>query len=359
MSNQDQQIRDWPALNVIKFVCLVVLIFVHAHLALITDSGAALDPFGFYYKITGNLMFLGLFLVALPIIAGVVLRMDLGGRLINEKIAPDDFKKILQAAAWLALVGFFMNALTWGFSYTFSWNVLQFVGLSFLIIAFLLKEFSIRTVGWLGLFALLAIGPLREIWGHWDYIYLVGIFIGAKNGFVLWPLFPWFGAVAFGFLAAHYYLKYQDTVKFRFGLLVLGAALLLIAVWRDEILPELDPNYVLATSLFNPKIGWVLAALGFFCLLIVVSNIFFNRVHFRRYGIINSYSKGILWIYVAQMFVSQKLGPVLREAFPLDKPTFAYFILPIGLIFLGWLVGTLCIKFLQEKSIVVTLKKIS
>jgi len=357
--NLDYQIKNWSALSVVKFVCLAMLIFVHAHVALVTESGVFINPYSFYYKITSNLMFFGLFLFILPIIAGAVLRVDLGENLIQGKLKKDfKFGPIIRAAIFISLVGFFMNIITAGFSYVFSWNVLQLIGLSFIIIVFLLKKFSIRAVFWLGLTVLLSAGPLRDILGSWDYLYFVGIFIGVNNAFTFWPFFPWFGVVAFGLLVAHYYLKHKDSVNFRVGLLVVGAVFLLAAILRGEVSPYLDPNYVWGPSIFQPKIGWVLASLGFFCLLVAVANIFFNKSRFSKYGIINSYSKGILWIYVVQMFASQKLALFIKRFFPMSEPSAAYFILPIGLLFFCWLIGALSIRFLQEKLIVIKLKKI-
>jgi len=359
MTNEsNNQIKGWPAMSVVKFVCVVAMIWVHAHMALISDGRFILSTKTFFYRVTSDFMFIGLFLYILPVIAGVVLRMDLGGRVVNEKIGGDDFKRILWSAIWLVLAGFFMSTITWGFYVTFSWNVLQLIALSFLAIAFLLKEFSVRAVWWLGLGAILLAAPLRELWGSYDYIYPVGVFIGANDGFILWPFFPWFGVVAFGFLTAHYYLKFKDSLKFRMSLLVVGTSFLLIALLRNEFSPYLDPDFVWGPSLFQPGLGLVLAALGLFCLLVVLANTLFNKSRFRRYGIINSYSKGILWIYVVQMFASQKLAPVIKSYWPMGQPTLAYFILPVGLLILSWLVGTLSIKLLQEKSIVIRLRKV-
>lgn len=350
--------KIWPALSAVKFVCLAVLIFVHAHVALVTNSGVFVNPFGIFYKITSNLMYLGLFLIALPIIAGAVLRMDLDKGFIQDKLKNDyRLGGIIKIATFLSLAGFFMNMITFGIGYTFSWNVLQLIGLSFIVIVFLLKKFSVRAVGWFGLAVLLVADPLRNILGNWDHLYFVGIFIGVHNAFIFWPFFPWFGVVVFGFLVAHYYLKYQDSVKFRVGLFAAGAILLSLAVSRGEASPYLDPNYVWGPSIFQPKIGWVLAALGLFCLLVVVANTFLNNSRFSKYGIINSYSKGILWIYVAQMFASQKLSWLVKDFFPMDEPSLAYFILPVVLLGLGWLIGALSIRFLQEKSIVIKLKR--
>ena len=138
----------------------------------------------------------------------------------------------------------------------------------------------------------------------------------------------------------------------------IGILFLSVAVFQHGSSPYLDPRYIWGPSMFQPKIGLVFASMGLFCLLTVIANIFFNNIHLKKYGIINSYSKGILWIYVIQMFASYKLSFVIKRFFSMENPSLAYFILPVGMLLLGWLVGALSIKLLQEKLIVVRLKKI-
>jgi len=350
--------KEWTALSVVKFFCVAVMIFVHAHIVLITNSYAITDTSGFFYGITSRLMFIGLFLFTLPIIAGAILRIDFGEHIIYEKLKNYKLGKIIKTAIFLSVAGFFMNAITWGWGYTFSWNVLQLVSLSFVVIAILMKISSIRAVFFAGLIAILAAQPLRDFLGNMDYGYFASIFIGADNSYIFWPFSPWFGVVTAGFLIAHFYLKCEDSFKFRIIMTILGATLVAIAFFRGELLPYLDPLYIWAPSLFQPKIGWVLASIGLFCILIIIGNMFFNKISLKKYGIINSYSQGILWIYIAQMFVSYNLAFYIKRIFPMDKPSLAYFILPIFMLLFSWMVGALSIKFLRGKSIVVTLKKI-
>ena len=351
-------VKKWVALDIIKFVCVAVMVFVHAHMALITEFNVITNTLGFYYEITSKFMFIGLFLIALPIIAGAILRMNFGKNLVRGKLKDYKLGKIIWIAVFISLLGFFMNIITWGFEYAFSWNVLQLIGLSFVVIAILLKVFSVHAVFLTGLISMFAIEPLRSFLGDLDYIYFISIFIGTSDYHTFWSFFPWFSVVAFGFLFAHYYLRYKNSAKFRISALAVGIILIDIAIFRNEISPYLDPGYVWGPSLSQPTIGWIFASIGFFCVLTIVGNTFFNKIHLRKYGIINSYSKGILWIYIIQMFVSQKLSLPIKRIFPMDEPSYAYFILPIFILLLSWLVGALSIKLLQEKKVVITLKKI-
>jgi len=341
-------LKKWPALDFVKFICVAVMIFAHAHIMLIIRYDRVLDNSGFFYKITEKYMPLGLFIMILPMLAGVVFRI--AGKLNLQKTA--------NTAIFLALLGFFMNIITWGWRYSFSWNVLQFIGLSFLVIAFLMEYFSIDAVFLLSFITLVAAEPLRGILWDWQNNYFTAIFIGSGNGYMLWPFLPWFGLVGLGFIFADVYEKNTNKNKFIFLSGLLGVFLIIAVVLMGEISPFLDPKYIWGSSVFQPKIGWVFAAIGLFLSLMAITNTFLNKMEFHKYGIVNSFSKGILWIYVVQMFVSHYLSFVIKRFFPMDGPTLAYFILPVFMLVLSWGVGALSIKLLTEKTLVITLKKI-
>ncbi|EKE19128.1 MAG: hypothetical protein ACD_9C00124G0002 [uncultured bacterium] len=356
--NAQKILKEWPGLNFVKFVCVAVMVFVHSHLILITDRSYSIaDTSGFFYGITSKTMFVGLFLFILPIIAGAIFRMDLGARIVNGRLIDYSFKKVVRIAIFLTLAGFFMNFLTANIKYLFSWNILQLMALSLIIVVALLKFISIRAVFLLGLVTLIAAESLRNFLSD-SHFYFINILIGGDKGFIFWPFFPWFSVIVFGFLFAHLYLKYEDNIKFRIGALVAGVAFLAIAAFRGEISPYLDPEYVWGASLFQPKIGLVLASMGLFSVLVVVANYVFSNVQLKKYGIVNSYSKGILWIYVIQMFANYKLAALVKRFFPIDGPSVAYFILPVSMLLLSWLIGAATIKLLQEKLIVVRFKKL-
>jgi len=336
----------YTAIEIIKFMCVAVMIFVHAHIVLITDGYAISDTSGFFYRITSDLMFLCLFIMILPILAGIVYG-------INKNF---DIKKTLKSGLFLVLLGFLMNAFTWSIFYIFSWNILQFIALSFFVLAILIKFFSTKFIFLVGLLSIIIAEPLRNILSDLSNNYLIGIFIGADNHYMFWPFFPWFGLVAFGFVFIRIYEKYKNEYMFNLLSGVLGLILILPAIIKNEISPFLDPVYIWGPSLFQPQTLLVVAALGAFLCLITISNFLFKDIELSKYGIINSYSKGILWIYVIQMFVSFKLSFVIKEYFSMEGPSLAYFILPIFMLIFSWIIGALGIKLFTER-IVIKIKK--
>jgi len=336
-------------MNVVKFICVAIMIFVHAHMMLVTNANYGFDSTsGFFYKITDKFMFLTLFVLLLPLLAGYVFR-------INDDY---EFKKAIKIAIFLLFVGFLMNIVIWGVKYVFSWNVLQLIGLSFVIIAFLMKSFSERAIFLSSLTAVLMAPLLRNLLININENYFINILIGNIDRSMLWPFFPWFGVVGFGFLFAHYQLKSKNDFKFKIISLFTGIAFLIFAAVKNEISPPLNRNFVWSSDIFQPETGFVLATIGLFLVLSVLGMTFFNKIKLKKYGIVNSYSKGILWIYVLMMFMNSVFYSSRRESLPLNKPTFIYLMWMIFIFIFSWIVGVLCIK-LSEKRLTVFFKKIN
>jgi len=336
-------------MNVVKFISVAMLIFIHAHMMLVTNNNYGFDDTSsFFYKITDKFMFLGLFLTILPMLAGYVFR-------ISED---HELRKTIKIAIFLLFVGFFMNLAIWGIEYVFSWNILQFVGLSFVVITFLMSYFSERVIFLLSSVAILVAPLLRNFLTNVSNSYFIDIFIGNINHFMFWPFLPWFGVVGFGFLFAHYQLKYKNDFKFRTISLFLGIAFLLFAIATNTISPPLNSDYVWSLDIFQPKIGFVLATMGLFLVLSVLGTFFWEKANFKKYGIINSYSRGILWIYVSMMFANGVFYYAMKDRLPLNNPASIYFIWMIFIFAFSWAVGALSIKFLDEKKLIVYLKKI-
>ncbi len=351
--------KHWPALKFVKFFCVAVMIFVHAHLLLITNEKHVMENVnGYFYRATEDAMAIGLFVFMLPIIAGTVFRISLGDKFSRGYLRDYSFSEIFKLAAFLTLVGFAMNVLVGGIFAIFSWNILQLMALSLLIIVALAKSFSLKSVFLVGLISLLAAEPMRNLFGNSVNSYWVAVLIGDGGTFMFWPFFPWFSVIVFGFCFGHFYLKYRNSLSFKLNSFALGSGLLLVAIMRQEISPHFDPQNIFGANIFQPKIGFVLASMGLFCILVVAADYFFNGTKFKKYGIINVYSQGIIWIYVFQMWANFKLAPLIKNYVPMDGLSWEYLILPVTVWLASWLVGALSVKLLQEKLIVIKLKKI-
>ncbi len=172
--------------------------------------------------------------------------------------------------------------------------------------------------------------------------------------------------VVWGFLVGHYYLMRKNQARFNAQLLLGGVSLTTIAVLRDELTASIDQDYFWSMLMRQPAIMEVLGAVGVFCLLLLLTNWLSDYLRFKRYGIVNSYSKAILWIYLMQMIVSYHLAGFLKGHLPIEESVrrfdgigdlFCILALPLFMLLLGWGFGALIIRFMNDKRYVIRLRK--
>ena len=359
---------EWVGLDIVKAVGVVVILFVHSHFLLITDSYAIYAPNSTLVKMTRELMFLGSFIMLLPIMAGCALRLSVSRYLRGDGAI--DALPFIRATFWTAVImscaGFMMNAMTWGTWYTFSWNMLQMVSLAYVIVAVVLLRFGLPGVMVVAAVFLFAAQPMESMLAPYRDNYFVGMWVGNNSRFIFWPLFPWVALPAMGFLIAHGFLRYRHQAKVLWGVFFIGVALVVISIGRGDFSAELNNRYVWNQLMHQPAIGEVLGGIGLFCVLICLAEMLSNRMQLTRYGVINSYSKGILWIYIMQMVVSYQLAPIVIDAFGFRNrlemtsttDILAYSFLPLLMMLLGWITGVGTIKGMQENRFRITLRKV-
>lgn len=125
-------------MHVVKFLSVLVMIYIHAHFLLLSNMGVITQQqlsstLGEKTKI---FMFIGLFLTILPMLSGFVFRIS----------GNFTFLKSLYIGAGLLVAGFCMNTLIWGVGGNYSWNILQLTAVSFVSISLLTKYFSKMTM---------------------------------------------------------------------------------------------------------------------------------------------------------------------------------------------------------------------
>ena len=343
------------------------MIFVHSVFYLISDYGTVLNKSHFTYPIILNFLFLSWFIFSIPITAGCSLRMYYQSHLKKNRLINFSLKNIIFVGLFLAISGFIMNFLAFGFEFIFAWNVLQFIFLSFIVITILLKLFSVYVLYSVGILSLFITEPLTSILLNKNPNYLLSILIGNPSNLFYWPFFPWFSIVVFGFLVADLYVKLKHSSEFNWIFLSTGILLLSISFFRKELVPGFDPNSIWGPSIYQPKIGVVLAVIGFFSLLIVFANFLTRYIKITKYGIVNSYSKGILWIYLIYMILAYHLGRYIRRILPLEDSliniqntlNLLVIVYPLFFILLAWVIGRTSIKLLQDKRLRIVLKKVN
>lgn len=369
--------QDWLGLELLKAFGVFVILFVHPHFLLISNKYRIVNPESKIVELTETLMIFGSFICLLPILAGCSLRVGMwnqGGHgkksLLFGTPIPAGF---VQRTAWtgivIALLGFSMNALTWGNWYLFSWNMLQMIAVGLTLTAILIATVGRHGPLVVGLAVLFIAEPIANHVAEFNESYVVGVLAGNHSQFIFWPLLPWIALPMLGYWVADFLASKQGKYIREAGLFIIGLTLILIAWLSGEMFAELNHDYVWTQLMIQPSIFEVLGSLGIFLSLLIVAqktvqNLLPGKA-FSRYGIINCYSKGILWIYLFQMIISYKLSPWIismlnfRSHMEMDTmiSVVAYAVFPLLMMALGWGIGFVSIKLIQENRIRITLRK--
>ena len=306
--------KRWVALDCFKVAAIFVMIVWHlsiwwANLNPVIGKGLLMVGVTQWpYLLQVVVAFSGHFVMSIPVIAGASLRFYL-----DRQGSPLNKKKVLVAvakrAAVLAALGFIMNFLAFGPEYWHLWNVLQLISLSMIIITFFVLYSSPYLLAISGFAVIFAAPFIRNILQGANY-YPAFALVGDRLGDNIWSFFPWYGVVVYGFLAAHLYLgfkaKKQENI---FRVLFASASLLIIfiALIRNKFFYAVDLQYPWGPLLFQPPALTVLAQLSVFTILILLMNLSSSGIKLSKFGIINVFSKGILWIYIVHMVVGFRL----------------------------------------------------
>lgn len=361
----EQPAASWQAQHVLRFLCVAGMVLVHALFWIGTSGGRLLlDPQTSLHGVVRAGMIVGVFPLLLPFTAGCALRLRLPS---DGYPSPAAWLRLAAQALFLATLGVVMNVLAAGWYARWAWNVLQFVGLSFMVIGALLLLRSVWPLAAAGLAVLIASDPLREglaagsrgVWGR--------ILLGDPNDFHTWPFVPWFSTVVFGWLVAHAYLATGGDRRFRWRLGGLGAAVVAAVAIFGKITPAFDADNLIGPAVMGPPALSTLGLMGIAAVLTAVLTAACAGRSFRRYGIVRCYSHGILWIYVAHTIAGVRLSRYLFRHIdqyslvhrPGSGASLALILgFPAFLLLLSWLVGLLTIRWLRGKWIHIRLRRV-
>ncbi len=358
----------WPALDVVKALGVGGMILVHSFYWVATVYGKVVLPADSWVAVwLSRLMFVGFFSLMLPMTSGCVFRFQLSPSSDLPRLSLRQCAPIWKRSILLSLIGFAMNAAAVGWEGFWGWNVLQFVGLSLGTIATLLVFLPIHSIGVAGVLVLLCQPLVLSSGLSTGESYFCHALFGDPSGFHGWPFFPWFATVAFGFILGHLRIVWRERSRFERLLAILGGTCMVVAMATGDWLPPLDPESLMGGKLFSPPPGTIIAVLGLASLLFLAAEHFAEAYPLHPHGIINSFSKGILWIYVFHLTVGCRLDSFLRTVTgspawltalgPVGK-TVAVLGFPIGLLGSSWLLGNGVVRFLHESRLRLHLRKV-
>jgi uncharacterized membrane protein len=358
----------WPAFDLLKCLCVVGMVLAHGIYWTWTVHGRFLLPPESSWRGAFQAgMFLGVFPLTLPLLAGVSLRLRLAteGRVSTGGFQPYAAQWLLRCAL-LAVVGYTMNVLLGGWNVLWAWNVLQLIAISFLLIGLLYAQRSIWPVAAFGLCVVALSDPLRTWWPAESRGALARVLLGDPTDWHAWPVFPWSATVAFGVVLAEAYLRRRGRVGFVACCAVAGVCLAVLGAAGAHLLPRFDPKNLIGSQMMQPPAEKVLGLLGVVLLLVAALTACQERLGFARYGTVRCFGAGILWIYVIHMILGVRLSNLIfsrvnRAEVVADPGTGWHPVilvgLPVGLLLMSWLVGYLAVRWLHEKRLVVRLRK--
>jgi hypothetical protein len=337
-ADHNQHQKHIIALHAMKFLGIVTMFVIHIFYWILSDNDTNLSPKGMLYLgFISRTHFLGYFSQMLPMIAGAMQRMRACEKEGEER---NGLLHMAGIALALILLGYARNGLTWGLSCLFDWDVLGFIGISYLFIALLSRVSSYLLYG----NALVILVLARTIYQGAFQLppciqrsYLFNIFVSINTDHFFWPFIPWFALVVFGYFLYDCLLSLQIQGDRKTGLFY-GATfvtLLLLATLAYSGPWKFDPRHIWGAWLFHPDLSSSLTCMAVFtgcscvCLFLIP---FLSSVQW----LIKPYSAGILWIYLFHAIVGYRLMQVLK---PFIDPSVLYFTTLFFLLATGWLIG--------------------
>ena len=353
LSNFGQE-KIISSLKITKFVGVFFMVINHTLFWLILAQGLKFkNSFLFLVPYLNKMNFIGFFNMLLPIAAGAMLRFRFNGYIANNRLKYS-LKNTIKLVIFLFVLGIFYNIFVWGWSDFDDWDLLFFISFSFLLIA-LISKINLNLLYLISLPLLFLTRFFQSINFPNNYFFQTIIGGNALQG-IYWPILPWFPTVVYGFFIFDFLYSSQKLIikkMFLIGNIFLN--FLFSLAYGGNFSFKINPENFWQ-PIFNPNISVV------FFILAIFSSIVFAGLSFKtkwlKYGLVNSFSQGILWIYIFQSFLSNRLSFFFTKFAPRSLP---YFWIYLGFLILfylsiSWIIGYTTIK-IQEKRITINLLK--
>lgn len=336
----------WQSLDIVKAVGVFLMIVLHVIVwwYIPQDYGGSQIQDSFYFFLP-FLKLIGLFVVVIPIAAGTSLRFYL--EQLRTKSRKEKIVRIVRKSLVLILLGYMMNFLAWGYEEFLDWDVLQFIGVGFLILIFMYRFLNIGFFWIVGIAVLFSAPYLRVLLDNWKLDYFVAILISNNEGSFFWPFFPWFSFLVYGFLIAHIYINHKTKKNIYSALVVTSILILIAAVYKNELFVRDIITNIWGAGVFQAPTLTLLGDISIFNLLLVFSDIFLKKLKMAKFGFLSTFSKGILWIYILHIIIGYHLVNIMQRH--VSDSIYAMIIAMLILFVIAYLTGVLVV-WLRDKN---------
>jgi hypothetical protein len=356
MATDDHYQKHILALHGMKFLGIVVMIVIHTIFWVLARNDSFLPPQGIACAgLISRFLFLGYFSLSLPLLAGAMHRIRAHE---NQGSQGNSLVHLAGISFALIVLGYLLNVLTWGAGNLFDWDVLGFIGISYLLIALLSGVSKYVLYG----AALIILMCSRAIYQNASLLpsgmkgsYILNIFVSLNTDRFFWPVIPWFATMVFGYFIYDCLLspRIQGSKRTEIFYGVLFPTLLLSAVATYAGPRQFDPQHIWGAWLFHPDLSTLLTLMGVFtgCSFLCYSA---SSGLARLQWLIKPYSVGILWIFIIHHIVGYRLIQLLK---PLMKPYVLCVIMVIFLLIVSWLIGR-CVEYCNTHRFELVFRKV-
>jgi hypothetical protein len=240
----------------------------------------------------------------------------------------------------------------------YSFAVLQFTGLSLILLHLILNYLGLIHLIFSGLFSLI-VAPYVTVFFRSQDLYVLS---GSNNYEYQWPLLPWFVIPVFGFLLSSIWVLKSEYKKFIF--IVSSLVFLVLFYWtRTKINIQLDTRW--GDAVYQPHTLIVVQNLIFIPILLHISEKLSVYRLIRRYDFVDVLSRGILFFYIIHIFLIEVLidknndrsyiGLSLAERINIPFLLGIFLLLFLLIMFLSMKATKLCLKLFVDYKVTRTL----
>ena len=316
------------------------MVWVHAFYFLISQYGRiALDPDSPILQYYHWGMLIGCFPMWLPFVGGISIGSWMGSG------------KRSWSRIWLSSLGFvgagiMMNVLAAGFGSWGHWNVLQFFGLSTLVVGSV-NRLAGTGSGWILAAISLAALTLGDLLRGLDsdasgWRFLIAVFAGGQyeHG---WPFCPWFASVALGVGVHHWWLAGGRGGGW--SLAGVGLVVVAMAALARAFPPDFSGDDMIGNSVFLVGPVTFTGIMGLALLLLGAMTLVRGRRTWTPGGVVDCFSRGVFWIYLVHLPLMTRIDILFGEQLALPSRLATMKDVSSWLIFLGWPAGFMVLSY--------------
>lgn len=333
----------WPGLELFRAACAAGMVWVHAFYFLISQHGQiALHPDSPILHHYHWGMLLGCFPMWLPFVGGI----RLGAWTAAGGLS---WRRIWISSLGFAAAGILMNVLAAGPGSWGHWNVLQFFGLSTLVVGSV-HRLTGRRAGWIlagiSLAALTMGGVLRGLNPSFPLGRFAVAVLGGGQYEHAWPFCPWFASVTLGIGIHRWSLirKTDDTIRGG-SLLAVGLAMVAAATWSRVFPPDFSGEDMIGESVFLIGPAKFAGVMGLALLLLGVMTLARGNRPWVTGGMVDCFSRGVFWIYMVHLPLLTRIDILFGDWLALPSRLGMMRDLSSWLIFLGWPAAFLILSY--------------